>query len=595
MHRLIMTTNKYNVYKGKRMNTLKTLLITTLTVVTTGTFISCETSSQQKSTSSQYHTSTGFMNPQTMLGRWGTDSAAVKKALDEQAETLHTAKESDPENTGTLSKLGETLYQRCRLSEARDVFLEALKLDPDNSRNNYLLGCTYYFLKDYSNSRMYIKYARRSGLRIDAETAAFFRKTAPEEIDLYQAKLLCGIDAPYSVQGLNARSIDEMLSLPDNQIDIATAALLIAQSVSATVFHSSFDLEEYRNIIDEYAEATLKLIGSNADPKHIVSCISKQLFFEEKLKPVRDVFDPFMPISQEEIDPALREALKTSLIHFVIDDKTSTPVALTILYLAIAERLNQPIYCVVAPRNIFARYSSGEVSFNIDPNNFGYDRSDQFFMRQPDSGQPVNYDYMKNLTKREALYVYLTYLSTAYKHLHLTDEGMEILRPVEKGALRIATPYVNLADFSAMKSVPEKTKYYFQKAYEINPNDLEVMYSLARVYESEENIEQSQELCEQIIEIDPDYQPVLEMLGQFYMLNRQLDDAIKMLSKAYMKEPDNVTVNTLLLEAYYAKNKLSQARIHAKKLSEMGKELDPQYQELLKQTPADKQFNFDDL
>lgn len=146
-----------------------------------------------------------------------------------------------------------------------------------------------------------------------------------------------------------------------------------------------------------------------------------------------------------------------------------------------------------------------------------------------------------------------------------------------------------------MKSVPEKTKYYFQKAYEINPNDLEVMYSLARVYESEENIEQSQELCEQIIEIDPDYQPVLEMLGQFYMLNRQLDDAIKMLSKAYMKEPDNVTVNTLLLEAYYAKNKLSQARIHAKKLSEMGKELDPQYQELLKQTPADKQFNFDDL
>ncbi|MDV7397840.1 tetratricopeptide repeat protein, partial [Arthrospira platensis SPKY1] len=121
------------------MNTFKALLITTLTVVAAGTFISCETSSQQKSVSSQYHTSTGFMNPQTMLNRWGTDSTAVKKELDEQAEALRAAKENDPENAGTLSKLGETLYERCRLSEARDVFLEALKLDPENSRNNYLL------------------------------------------------------------------------------------------------------------------------------------------------------------------------------------------------------------------------------------------------------------------------------------------------------------------------------------------------------------------------------------------------------------------------------------------------------------------------
>ena len=50
------------------------------------------------------------------------------------------------------------------------------------------------------------------------------------------------------MQGLKARTIEEVLALPDEEIDIATAILLLSKQWDSTV-----DVEKYRKQIDEIA------------------------------------------------------------------------------------------------------------------------------------------------------------------------------------------------------------------------------------------------------------------------------------------------------------------------------------------------------
>ena len=57
-------------------------------------------------------------------------------------------------------------------------------------------------------------------------------------------------DATTPIKGLEARSLDEILVLPDDQIDLATAILLILKKVHKDLENIDIDVHRYRQRVD---------------------------------------------------------------------------------------------------------------------------------------------------------------------------------------------------------------------------------------------------------------------------------------------------------------------------------------------------------
>ena len=75
------------------------------------------------------------------------------------------------------------------------------------------------------------------------------------------------------MQGLKVRTIEEVLALPDEEIDIATAILLLSKQWDNTV-----DVEKYRKQIDEMATSLEPIVAKAQTPEKVVRAINRYIF-----------------------------------------------------------------------------------------------------------------------------------------------------------------------------------------------------------------------------------------------------------------------------------------------------------------------------
>ena len=75
------------------------------------------------------------------------------------------------------------------------------------------------------------------------------------------------------MQGLKATTIEQVLALPDEEIDIATAILLLSKQWDNTV-----DVEKYRRQIDEMATLLKPIVAKAQTPDTIVKAINDYIF-----------------------------------------------------------------------------------------------------------------------------------------------------------------------------------------------------------------------------------------------------------------------------------------------------------------------------
>ncbi|MHC4361291.1 MAG: transglutaminase family protein, partial [Planctomycetota bacterium] len=177
--------------------------------------------------------------------------------------------------------------------------------------------------------------------------------------------------------GLYARSIEQVLRLRDEEVDLATAALIVSENWSDLVYGRRHEMAyEIRDLLKA------KRTGSD---HRAIAVLNEYLFEAEGYKSVAEVSDP-----------------NDLFLHTVLDKKRGYCLSLSILYLSLAERLGLPLYGVVVPGHFLVRYDDGRVSFNIETTSKGGTAPDEHYIKKFNVPQGSRDNiYMKNLSKME--------------------------------------------------------------------------------------------------------------------------------------------------------------------------------------------------
>ncbi|NEQ30623.1 MAG: tetratricopeptide repeat protein [Leptolyngbya sp. SIO4C5] len=137
----------------------------------------------------------------------------------------------------------------------------------------------------------------------------------------------------------------QVIQQPDAQIDLAAAALYIAQEE-----YPSLDVEEYLNALDVMADEARDRLPLEPYPLKIIQAISQYLF--EDLR--------FKGNSQDYYDP------QNSFLNDVIDRRTGIPITLALVYLEIAKRLDFPMVGVGMPGHFLIRPAIADMTLCVD-------------------------------------------------------------------------------------------------------------------------------------------------------------------------------------------------------------------------------------
>ena len=165
----------------------------------------------------------------------------------------------------------------------------------------------------------------------------------------------------YNPQGLKATTLEEVLTLPDEDIDLATAILILSKEWDA-----SFDIEESLGEIDRMALEIRALINNEDDPERVTSLVNHYLFEKKG--------SAYYPDHSSR--PGL-EVAERQMLPQVIKNEECDCLGLSLLYLALTERLELPFYGVALPGHFFVRYDDGQKRINIETGTKGMEWGDR--------------------------------------------------------------------------------------------------------------------------------------------------------------------------------------------------------------------------
>ncbi|MFZ0035167.1 MAG: transglutaminase family protein, partial [Sedimentisphaerales bacterium] len=205
-------------------------------------------------------------------------------------------------------------------------------------------------------------------------------------------------------EGLYARSIEQVLRLDNEEVDLATAVLIVSEQWSDVVAG-----RRYLTDLDDMAleiRAKLKEKGLRADFRAI-PVINEYLFDELGFQPVSDANDP-----------------SDLFLHSVMDRKRGYCLSLSVLYLSLGERLGLPLYGVVVPGHFFVRYDDGRTRFNIETTSKGGYADDEHYINKFKVPKDNDSIYMTNLNKIQTLGCFFNNLGNSYNEVGNTEQAM---------------------------------------------------------------------------------------------------------------------------------------------------------------------------
>ena len=345
-------------------------------------------------------------------------------------------------------------------------------------------------------------------------------------------------------KGLAVKTIDEMLQLPEEEMDVGMGALLISKEYDPRIV-----IRDRLDQLDEMAQAIRKKIRGETDPRKIVETINHYLF-----KVRRYTYTS--------------RGVDSLFLHTLLEKKTGRSGPFCALYLSIAERIGLPLCGVRSRKGHFVRYVGRKTTFNIDPAEDGAIVSDAEFLRSrkiPDVGA-ADSRYMTSIGKQAFLLTRLNGLRWALWKEHCHAESLRVARKIL--ALDPGYPHAlySIADRHRARKRYDAAINTFEKAIAASPCYAPAWNGLARVYYEQGRYEEalgagrkalavdpdnrysrswvawsccnlgrhkeSIEACEKLIELDPDYSSPWCCPGQIYREQEQYEQAIEHCEKA---------------------------------------------------------------
>ena len=138
----------------------------------------------------------------------------------------------------------------------------------------------------------------------------------------------------------------QLVSGPEEELDLAEAALLIAQEE-----HPELDVAAYLRRLDGLAAAVRARLPQAPELADIIHSLNIQLFDEEGLA----------GNESEYYDP------RNSFLNEVLDRKRGIPITLSVIYLEVGRRLGLPLVGVGFPGHFLVKYSGADGELVLDP------------------------------------------------------------------------------------------------------------------------------------------------------------------------------------------------------------------------------------
>ena len=137
-----------------------------------------------------------------------------------------------------------------------------------------------------------------------------------------------------------------LLTRPDEDIDLAEAALLIACEE-----YPSLEPDRYLARLDSMGEALAARLPESAEAKEVASALREYLFRQEG----------FHGNSDEYYDP------RNSFLNDVLDRRTGIPITLSAVYIEVARRAGVPVFGVGLPGHFVVKLLGADREILVDP------------------------------------------------------------------------------------------------------------------------------------------------------------------------------------------------------------------------------------
>ena len=136
----------------------------------------------------------------------------------------------------------------------------------------------------------------------------------------------------------------ELISQPDEQVNLAEAALLIAAETDPSV-----DIDRYLQQLDSLAQQARGSVLATSAPAERIARLNHFLFVEKGFVGNRDSY----------YDP------RNSFLNHVLDRRTGIPITLSVVYIEVAQRLGLPVRGIGFPGHFLTKHA-GDPEIIID-------------------------------------------------------------------------------------------------------------------------------------------------------------------------------------------------------------------------------------
>ena len=257
----------------------------------------------------------------------------------------------------------------------------------------------------------------------------------------------CEILANHNRRGLRAYTIEGVLRLQEDEIDLGTAALILSRE-----WGINRTSHVYRRKIDDMADDIFRLLKKEHVPLNYraIPIINKYLFEVKGFSAVDNADDP-----------------DDLFLHVVLDRKQGYCLSLSVLYLSIAERIGLPIYGVVVPGHFFVRYDDGSKRYNIETTSNGGIAPDEHYIEKFKPPKYLKTLYMKNLTKKQTLGCFFNNLGNCYLARGNREKAFKILNNAVEINPLLSEARMNLGNIYLEKEMPYEAIEKYEQALTI--------------------------------------------------------------------------------------------------------------------------------
>jgi len=345
---------------------------------------------------------------------------------------------------------------------------------------------------------------------------------------LGQPNRLANADKP----GLHVRSLDEVLRLQDDEIDLATAALIASEYWSDMV-----QGRRYLERLDEMAiEIKKRLRERRLHTSHqAIPVINEYLFDELGFQTISDADDP-----------------NDLFLHSVMDRRRGYCLSLSVLYLSLAERIGLDMYGVVVPGHFFVRYERGRIRFNIETTSNGASPPDEHYIEKFNIAETRRDTiYMKNLTKRQTLGCFFNNLGNVYNDIGDTDTAMLALEQAVAINPTLSESRANLGNIYLHKGRVDDAVRQYRAAIDLNPTDPRTYNNVGNAYMEMDRLKFAVMSYRDALSLDPNFTDAYRNLALVFTREERYDLAVAELKKAIEIAPRDSAVQNQLGELYH--------------------------------------------